>query len=78
MYVNDIYIEQEAEELMDWILETLPDQWKLEFIEDIMVGPSYDYRTLNKVFMYYCEDILEEIPIETYNQIAEKYIMIEL
>ena len=78
MYVNDIYIKQEAEELMNWILKTLPDKWKLEFIEEIMVGPSYDYRTLNKVFMYYCDDILEEIPTKTYNKIAKKYIMISL
>lgn len=78
MEINGIFIEKEAEELMNWILATLPKKWRDEFTDEVMVGDSYDRRTLNKVFMYYCDEILSEIPTETYDKIAERYIMIEL
>lgn len=72
-------IEEDAIEKFKWIIQTLPDPWKTEFIDDILVyKSSYDFRVLNKVFMYYIDDILNELPEETQNEIYSKYIMISL
>lgn len=72
-------IEDDAIEKFEWIIQTLPDPWKTEFVDDILVyKSSYDFRVLNKVFMYYIDDIYNELPEETQNEIDSKYIMISL
>lgn len=72
-------IEDDAIEKFEWIIQTLPDPWKTEFVDDILVyKSSYDFRVLNKVFMYYIDDIYNELPEETQDEIDDKYIMIHL
>lgn len=72
-------IEDDAIEKFEWIIQTLPDPWKTEFVDDILVyKSSYDFRVLNKVFMYYIDDIYNELPEETQDEIDSKYIMIRL
>ena len=72
-------IEDDAIEKFEWIIQTLPDPWKTEFVDDILVyKSSYDFRVLNKVFMYYIDDIYNELPKETQDEINDKYIMISL
>lgn len=72
-------IEDDAIEKFEWIIQTLPDPWKTEFVDDILVyKSSYDFRILNKVFMYYIDDIYNELPEETQDEIDSKYIMIRL
>ena len=72
-------IEDDAVEKFEWIIQTLPDPWKTEFVDDILVyKSSYDFRVLNKVFMYYIDDIYNELPEETQDEIDDKYIMISL
>ena len=72
-------IEDNAIEKFEWIIQTLPDPWKTEFVDDILVyKSSYDFRVLNKVFMYYIDDIYNELPEETQDEIDSKYIMISL
>lgn len=72
-------IEDDAIEKFEWIIQTLPDPWKTEFVDDILVyKSSYDFRVLNKVFMYYIDDIYNELPKETQDEIDDKYIMISL
>lgn len=72
-------IKKDAQEKYEWIVNTLPDPWKTEFIEDILVWDyEYDWRTLNKVFMYYIDDCYSELPKEAQDEIDDKYIMIEL
>ena len=72
-------IEEDAIEKFEWIINTLPDPWKTEFLNDILVYQcSYDWRTLNKVFMYYIDDYYSELPQETQDEIEDKYIMISL
>ena len=72
-------IEDDAVEKFEWIMQTLPNPWKTEFVDDILVyKSSYDFRVLNKVFMYYIDDIYNELPKETQDEIDDKYIMISL
>lgn len=72
-------IEDNAIEKFEWIIQTLPDPWKTEFVDDILVyKSSYDFRMLNKTFMYYIDDIYNELPEETQDEIDSKYIMIRL
>ena len=72
-------IEDDAVEKFEWIIQTLPNPWKTEFVDDILVyKSSYDFRVLNKVFMYYIDDIYNELPEETQDEIDSKYIMIRL
>ena len=72
-------IEEDAVEKFEWIVNTLPDPWKTEFLSDILVyKSSYDFRVLNKVFMYYIDDIYGELPQEVQDEINSKYIMISL
>jgi len=72
-------IEDDAIEKFEWIIQTLPDPWKTEFVDDILVyKSSYDFRMLNKTFMYYIDDIYNELPEETQDEIDSKYIMIRL
>lgn len=72
-------IEEDAVEKFKWIIKTLPEPWKTEFVDDILVyKSSYDFRVLNKVFMYYIDDIYSELPEETQDEINDKYIMISL
>ena len=72
-------IEDEAMEKFEWIIETLPDPWKTEFLEDILVyGSSYGFKMLNKVFMYYIDDCYNELPQQIQDEIDSEYIMIEL
>lgn len=72
-------IEDDAVEKFEWIIQTLPNPWKTEFVDDILVyKSSYDFRVLNKVFMYYIDDIYNELPKETQDEINDKYIMISL
>lgn len=72
-------IEDDAIEKFEWIIQTLPDPWKTEFVDDILVyKSSYDFRVLNKVFMYYIDDIYNELPKKTQDEIDDKYIMISL
>ena len=74
----DFDIEDEAMEKFEWIIETLPDPWKTEFLEEVLVGHPYDFKTLNKVFMYYIDDCYSELPQKTQDEIDSEYIMIEL
>ena len=72
-------IEDDAVEKFKWIIKILPDPWKTEFVDDVLVYKnSYDFRVLNKVFMYYIDDIYNELPKETKDEIDDKYIMISL
>lgn len=72
-------IEEDAVEKFKWIVQTLPDPWQTEFVNDILVyKSSYDFRVLNKVFMYYIDDVYSELPKETKDEINNKYIMISL
>lgn len=72
-------IEEDAIEKFEWIVNTLPDPWQTEFLHDILVyKSSYDFRVLNKVFMYYIDDIYSELPEEVQDEIDSKYIMISL
>lgn len=72
-------IEEDAVEKFKWIVQTLPDPWKTEFVNDILVyKSSYDFGLLNKVFMYYIDDVYRELPQETQYEINNKYIMISL
>jgi len=72
-------IEDDAIEKFEWIIQTLPDPWKTEFVDDILVyKSSYDFRMLNKTFMYYIDDIYNELPEENQDEIDSKYIMIRL
>lgn len=72
-------IEDDAVEKFEWIIQTLPNPWKTEFVDDILVyKSSYDFRVLNKVFMYYIDDIYNELPEKTQDEINDKYIMISL
>lgn len=72
-------IEEDAVEKFKWIVQTLPDPWKTEFVSDILVyKSSYDFGFLNKVFMYYIDDVYRELPQETQDEINNKYIMISL
>lgn len=72
-------IEDNAIEKFEWIIQTLPDPWKTEFVDDILVyKSSYDFRMLNKTFMYYIDDIYNELPEKTQDEIDSKYIMIRL
>ena len=72
-------IEDDAVEKFEWIIQTLPVPWKTEFVDDILVyKSSYDFKVLNKVFMYYIDDIYNELPKETQDEINDKYIMISL
>lgn len=72
-------IEEDAVEKFEWIINTLPDPWKTEFLKNILVYDcSYDFRVLNKCFMYYVDDCHNELPQETQDEIADKYIMISL
>lgn len=72
-------IEDDAVEKFKWIVQTLPNPWKTEFVDDILVyKSSYDFGVLNKVFMYYIDDIYNELPKETQDEINDKYIMISL
>ena len=72
-------IEDDAVKKFEWIIQTLPDPWKTEFVDDILVyKSSYDFRVLNKTFMYYIDDIYNELPKETQDEINDKYIMISL
>lgn len=69
----------DAKEKYEWIINTLPDPWKSEFIKDILIWDyEYDFRTLNKCFMYYIDDCYNELPEETQDEINDKYIMISL
>ena len=72
-------IEDDAVEKFKWIIKILSDPWKTEFVDDVLVYKnSYDFRALNKVFMYYIDDIYNELPKETKDEIDDKYIMISL
>ena len=72
-------IEKDSVEKFEWIVNTLPEPWKTEFLSDILVyKSSYDFRVLNKVFMYYIDDIYGELPQEVQDEINSKYIMISL
>lgn len=72
-------IKDDAVEKFEWIIKILPDPWKTEFVEDVLVYKnSYNFRVLNKVFMYYIDDIYNELPKETKDEIDDKYIMISL
>ena len=73
-------MDNEVKKRLDWINEVLPEPFKTEFNEDVLVdgGEDYDMRTLNKVFTYYIDDCQNELPAEVKNKIAEKYFVIQL
>ena len=72
-------IEEDAIDKFQWIIQTLPEPWKKEFLNDILVyDSSYDFKVLNKVFMYYIDECYNELPEETQDEINDKYIMISL
>ena len=69
----------DAKEKYNWIINTLPEPWKTEFVEDILVWDyEYGFRDLNKCFMYYIDDIYNELPKEAQDEIDDKYIIISL
>ena len=72
-------MDKEVREKLDWIISILPEPFKTEFVEEVIVDEDeYDIRTLNKVFTYYIDDCQNELPEDVMNKIREKYIFINL
>ena len=69
----------EVKEKLDWMLSVLPEPFRTEFKEDVLVDEDeYDLRVLNKVFTYYIDDVQDELPEDTLDKIKEKYVFINL
>ena len=72
-------MDSKVKERLDWIISILPEPFKTEFTEDVLIDEDeYDMRTLNKVFTYYIDDCQEELPESTIKAIQEKYLFIRL
>ena len=73
-------MDNEVKKRLDWINEILPEPFKTEFNEDVLIdsGEDYDMRTLNKVFTYYITDCQDELSDDIKNKIAQKYLVIQL
>lgn len=70
---------EEVAEKLEWMVGVLPEPFKTEFQEDVLVDvEEYDIRVLNKVFTYYIDDIQNELPDSVLDKIKEKYLFIEI
>ena len=64
---------------MDWINSVLPEPFRSEFFDEVVVDVEEDdIRTLNKVFTYYIDDCQSELPDGVMDKISEKYLCIIL
>ena len=72
-------MDKNVKERWEWMVSILPEPFKTEFMEDVLVDESeYDMRTLEKVFTYYIQDCWEELPPSVKEIIEEEYLIIEL
>lgn len=72
-------MDKDVKERLDWMIDVLPEPFKTEFVEDVLVDEDeYDMRTLNKVFTYYIDDCQRELPESVLDKINEKYVFIRL
>ena len=67
-------------ERLEWMKSILPDSFKDEFENEVLVdgGEDYDIKTLENVFLYYIQDCWEELPDSVKKIIDEEYLVIEL